>query len=177
LDSKQVQWCLAHAHRSPVTLQKALICLPNIAWGLFNWGEADYVWVSKNRYLTEVEIKVSVNDFKADGEKYKWKKNSSRLSMIKRFYYCVPEAIAGACRTILEESPIDEIREAGLLIATIEKGRPNIQEVKPSRINPAAKKLDDKQIDALWRLGYYRYWSLFDKFIEKKLDNSSLAVV
>ena len=44
------------------------IIVPNLSWGFFN-HEADLISVDKNGYLTEVEIKRSFEDFKADFKK------------------------------------------------------------------------------------------------------------
>lgn len=44
------------------------IIVPNLSWGFLN-HEADLIAVDKNGYLTEVEIKRSFEDFKADFKK------------------------------------------------------------------------------------------------------------
>ena len=44
------------------------IFVPNLSWGLLN-HEADLVILTKSGYLTEVEIKRSWEDFKADFKK------------------------------------------------------------------------------------------------------------
>lgn len=42
--------------------------IPNLSWGLLDY-EADFVAISKSGYMTEVEIKRSFEDFKADFSK------------------------------------------------------------------------------------------------------------
>lgn len=44
------------------------IIVPNVSWGLLN-HEADMVVMTKSGYLTEIEIKRSWEDFKADFKK------------------------------------------------------------------------------------------------------------
>ena len=44
------------------------IFVPNVSWGLLN-HEADMVVMTKSGYLTEIEIKRSWEDFKADFKK------------------------------------------------------------------------------------------------------------
>ncbi len=64
------------------------VVVPNVSWGLLNY-EADFVSMSKSGYLTEVEIKRSWQDFKADFQK-KHLHNDPRVSY---FFYCVPKSI------------------------------------------------------------------------------------
>ena len=52
------------------------IMIPNLSWGLLDY-EADFVVLSKSGYLTEVEIKRSWEDFKAD-----FNKKHKHLSLI-----------------------------------------------------------------------------------------------
>lgn len=62
--------------------------IPNLSWGLLDY-EADFVVLSKSGYLTEVEIKRSWEDFKADFNK----KHKHDADQVYYFYYCVPEKI------------------------------------------------------------------------------------
>lgn len=64
------------------------IVVPNVSWGLLNY-EADFVSMSKSGYLTEVEIKRSWQDFKADFQK-KHLHDDPRVSF---FFYCIPKSI------------------------------------------------------------------------------------
>ncbi len=58
--------------------------------------EADCLLVSAARYLTEIEIKTSFDDFKADS--CKWKNgNKKGFEVIKYFYYCMPLELAEKC--------------------------------------------------------------------------------
>lgn len=64
------------------------IFIPNLSWGLLDY-EADLVIITKSGYLTEVEIKRSWEDFKAD-----FKKNHKHDDpRVYNFHYCVPESI------------------------------------------------------------------------------------
>jgi hypothetical protein len=64
------------------------IVVPNISWGFLN-HEADMIVMSKSGYLTEIEIKRSLSDLKAD---FKKEHDHSDIR-IKYFYYCVPESL------------------------------------------------------------------------------------
>ena len=68
--------------------------------------ECDILIVTKNHYLTEVEIKISLSDLKADFKKEHQHKDEN----IKNFYYAFPEE--------MKEKAIELIPEgAGILIA------------------------------------------------------------
>lgn len=169
MNSKQVQWCLSNYYDSPVGLRKAEFIVPNINFG---WGEADYFFVSKSGYGTEVEIKVSIQDLRADFGKYKWQqaRPNNRDAVMKRFYYAVPEEIAGRALAVIENCEIPQVKEAGLLVVSIENHRPHVIESRPSGVNKLAKKLNDTQKLAYYRTAHFRYWTLFDNFIESRVD-------
>ncbi len=62
-------------------------CVPNVSWGWALGHEADLIVVDQNLKVTEVEIKVSLSDLKADFRKI----NGHRSSRIGRMYYAIPE--------------------------------------------------------------------------------------
>lgn len=64
------------------------IFIPNLSWGLLNY-EADLVIITKSGYLTEVEIKRSWEDFKADFKKG----HEHDDPRVYYFHYCIPESI------------------------------------------------------------------------------------
>jgi hypothetical protein len=69
------------------------IIVPNLSWGFLN-HEADLISIDKNGYLTEVEIKRSFEDFKADFQKDNYHDTHERVF---RFGYFVPKAILKEC--------------------------------------------------------------------------------
>ena len=113
--------------------------------------ECDMLIVTKNRYLTEVEIKISLSDLKADFKKEHQHKDEN----IKNFYYAFPEE--------MKEKAIELIPEgAGILIA-VEKecGIPyrKIECYRKPKINKEAKPINDIVLLKIYRLGYLRYWN------------------
>mgnify|MGYP003290876728 CR=1 FL=1 len=64
---------------------RGYIVIPNLKmdYGLY---EADFVYINKNNYLTEVEIKISIADFKADFKK----KHFLSCIHIRSLYYAMP---------------------------------------------------------------------------------------
>ena len=68
--------------------------------------ECDMLIVTKNHYLTEVEIKISLSDLKADFKK----KHQHKDENIKKFYYAFPAE--------MKEKALELIpKECGILIA------------------------------------------------------------
>lgn len=113
--------------------------------------ECDMLIVTKNYYLTEVEIKISLSDLKADFKK----KHQHKDENIKNFYYAFPEEMK---EKVLKLIP----KECGILIA-VEKecGIPyrKIECYRKPKINKEAKPINDIVLSKIYRLGYLRYWN------------------
>ena len=81
-----------------------LAVVENVSWGLGLRYEADLMCCSTKGYVTEIEIKVSMADWKNDHRKDKFQRtlcrNNERIiikdppSIIKKFYYAVPIDLA-----------------------------------------------------------------------------------
>ena len=127
------------------------IIVPNVWWGLGLNYEADLIIVSGSRYATEIEIKVSANDIKADLKK-RW--FTHRSDKIRRFYYAVPDYLQDC-----EHLPSD----CGLIVVDENL---NCKTIRAPRITKHARKLSDKEVSKLLHLGCMRIWSL------KKIINS-----
>lgn len=99
-------------------------------------GEPDVLGVTCNRYLTEIEIKRTVADFRCDQKKRHrinrciWLQHSPKL-----IYYLVAEDLKDRVRNILPEW-------AGLLYAT-ERGRIFVERSAP--VNHDSKRLSIKE--------------------------------
>ena len=85
LSVRQIQLAL---YNSPLFNKRSDTMATNISWGLLN-HEADFVSMNRSGYLTEVEIKRSWEDFKADFKK----DHEHKDERVYRFFYCVPEGI------------------------------------------------------------------------------------
>lgn len=115
--------------------------------------ECDMLIVTKNRYLTEVEIKISLSDLKADFKKEHQHKDEN----IKNFYYAFPEE--------MKEKAIELIPEgAGILIAVkkhLNSGYEyrDIECYRKPKINKEAKTINNIVLSRIYRLGYLRYWN------------------
>ena len=140
------------------------LCVENISWGLLPW-EADLVAMSGGSdYLTEIEIKISHADLKADFEKHKWKLWPTH-HLIRRFYYAVTEDVhrlAHKAGTWDRTPP-----HAGIIVAA----RVNYPDdstlldivrcevLRPAKVNSGARPLSPHEKYELARLGVMRYWT------------------
>ena len=115
--------------------------------------ECDMLIVTKNRYLTEVEIKISLSDLKADFKKEHQHKDEN----IKNFYYAFPAEMKEKAIELIPE-------EAGILIAIkkhLNSGYEyrDIECYRKPKINKEAKPINDIVLSRIYRLGYLRYWN------------------
>lgn len=117
----------------------------------YDW-ESDLLYVSKDGYLTEYEIKLSHSDFVADMKK---KKKHTRLNGTvdcpKYFYYVCPENIIA-----LSEIP----QYAGLIYVTPKQGYYKYHNVGVIKDAPilVSDKIDQERMELLYRKILYKYW-------------------
>lgn len=129
--------------------------------------ECDILSVSKKMYLREIEIKISISDFKAD----LFKKHQHIDENIRQFYYAVPYYILDKIKELVPEN-------AGILVAKIfektnRKGEVIskkwiIEKIKSPKNNNLAKPIDDKKLNVIFRIGYLKYW--FHRKRKEKLE-------
>lgn len=113
--------------------------------------ECDMLIVTKNHYLTEIEIKISLSDLKADFKK----KHQHKDENIKNFYYAFPEEIKEKAIELIPE-------EAGILIVIKKEDGIQYREIecyRKPKINKEAKPINDIVLSKIYRLGYLRYWN------------------
>ena len=127
----------------------------NISWG-FNIHECDILIISKSRYLTEVEIKVSKGDLQKDSKKT----HGHRDKRIKKMYYAVPVE--------LRDFALGHIPEAAGLITVEKQGDYDHCEIaKEAAVNPEARRMNDKDMIKLLRLGAIRVPNLKKLILEQ----------
>lgn len=127
------------------------VCVPNVSWGLELDGEADVIALSGAGYLTEVEIKISVADFRRDAQKWRHRRGYSS-PLVSAFYYAMPVTMWPKVGT---EFPH---QRAGLIIVSDDL-HATVEQKAPAR---ACRKLTDREREQLGRLGTMRYWSRRD---------------
>ena len=125
------------------------IIVPNVWCGLGFGHEIDVLVCSKNKYCTEVEIKVSLSDLKADIKK----PHGHYDERLRRLYFAVPK--------ILEKASLELIPDrAGLLVVErLENGTKiptAIKQVRGAKINKYAKPLTEQEYIKLLQLGCMR---------------------
>ena len=142
--------------------EKTLI-VPNVSYGFVRWGEIDMLKVEQSRYLTEIEIKVSLSDLKREWKKMRWAPvyQDGFRKTIRRYYIAMPEGLYETGRAVIPDwvgagiltvRPVEEIN--GRLT------RPYAYEKQKPRINKESKKITIEDLATLGRLGTLRYWSL-----------------
>lgn len=65
--------------------------------------ECDMLVLSKSGYLTEIEIKRSWEDFKAD---FKKKHSHENMGIIKNFFYCIPVSILNKVQDFFKDKKV-----------------------------------------------------------------------
>ena len=119
--------------------------VPNISWGMFKY-EMDFVVVTPQRYLYEIEIKRSWSDFMAD-----FKKNHIHDDKhVRKFYYCVPQAMADKVCEFCSD------RNIGVLFYTENK---YMGARRGACINTNSINLNDDELFKLSRLATIRFWT------------------
>ena len=136
------------------------IMIPNLSWGLLDY-EADFVAISKSGYMTEVEIKRSFEDFKADFSK----KHKHDAEQVYYFYYCVPESIISKVIEFLDSHFEHNDRKPAVLIydenGVVKAGGYGC------RYNPGNhRKLFLEEQLQIARLGTLRFWNLLEKTLK-----------
>ena len=129
------------------------LIVPNVSWGISGLHECDILALSKSNYATEIEIKISKADLRAD----KKKTHGHRHGHIARLYFAVP--------SFLKQEALEEIPErAGLLVAVMSEYNSQeiayLSEQKPCKRNSEAHQWTDLERSKLGRLGAMRILGL-----------------
>ncbi len=158
LTVKQIQYCIRYCG---IWNPRADLMVPNVSWGLLPY-EADFIIMTPNGYLTEIEIKRSFEDFKADFKKGH-KHDDER---IYHFYYCVPVSIKDKVIEFLDESyKYSGERSKPALLTYNEYGGITKERYGYSDAgrSPKVRKLFLEEQLKLAKLAAFRYWSTEEK--------------
>jgi len=145
------------------------IIVPNLSWGFFS-HECDLFLIRRSGFGFEVEIKRSKSDMQAD-----FKKNHGhvdRKNRITQLYYAFPAELLPKVEELVPE-------ECGIIIVDRADrfGRDYIYARlhKEAKRKKGAKRLTDKEILKITRLGCMRIWTLKDKLNKlKKNDKTNI---
>lgn len=169
--------------------QRSDIIVPNLSWSILPY-EADLIGISRSGQVTEVEIKRSLADLRAD---YK-KGHRHDASCVTYFYYCVPENLVEKAKTVILECeqkrcivPITE-KDCPALLYYNEQGQIFHTDFgKAKRFGYHQSSSDDRENAG--RMASLRYWDLLEKNIrpedrglQKKIrdverDNRAMKVI
>lgn len=170
LTVKQIEMIL---HDSGLWNRRQYLMIPNLSWGLLN-HEADFVAITKSGYLTEVEIKRSFADLKADFKKDVFHCDERVYS----FMYCLPLSIRDKALALFDEQygKIAELYGHDRNYEYTNKFFPYIlwydengnltSEPKKLHSRNGARKLFLEERETVGRLASLRYWDLAKKVIE-----------
>lgn len=123
--------------------------VPNVSWGLGLNHECDMLVLDSKGRFTEIEIKISASDLKADFNK----KHRHQSKIISRLIYAMPDWL---CDSHAHLIPSD----CGLI--SVFEVRPKVFKAKWVKICKHDKysRPSQKQIEKFYHLGCMRIWSL-----------------
>jgi hypothetical protein len=122
---------------------RANIIVPNVSWGWHLRYEADLVILRPSGWASEIEIKVSASDIRADLSKHH-QHDSTRF---RDLWLAVPVELA---------SNPDIPAEAGILAV----GPDGVRVVRCAKLKPGRRKVTDKEKLRLLELAHMRVWGL-----------------
>lgn len=120
------------------------LIVPNVSWGLY-LHECDLLVVSKSGYATEIEIKVTPSDLRADSKKI----HEHRSKRIKFLYFAMPKEMRGHVNDVPER--------AGVILVD---DKEYCELVRRPVSNPLAVKITPDDQFQIARLGTLRMWNL-----------------
>jgi len=126
------------------------IILPNLSWAILNSREADLVILKPSGHCTEIEIKQSFSDFKADFKKRHRKPGYSE-TFFRQLYYAIPNALTEKVMPLLPG-------HAGLIIVH-DVDNPYAQIKKKAPVNKEALPRTTEQQFNIMRLACMRLWT------------------
>jgi hypothetical protein len=127
-------------------------------------GRADLVVITRARYVTEVEIKISLADWRADRDKIKWRLDkvnspvdkgylSARRAHISRFFYAIPE-------TLEHKIPADLPVGVGIIVVRDQQNRYGHDRIDVLReaVRRKSTPISEQEFNRIMLTCYHRYW-------------------
>lgn len=144
MTSWQVMKLIAARPHSRFAQRKNWLVIPNVSWGFLRY-EADMLVITKAKYCTEIEVKVSMADWKQDFDKRKHKTPDPR---IKYQFYAAPYDLA------LRYPELDLPAGWGVIGVGDSEGIRILKEADARKSRPVT----DKELMILARLACFRVW-------------------
>ena len=129
-------------------IDRGCIPIPNVLMAGGNY-EADFIYINKNDYLTEVEIKISIPDFKADFKK----KHYHDSKDVRSLYYALPKDLYKKDKELFKSMAAD--RGAGIIVVS---GCRTCDIVQKAVIRKNVKPLGHWQMIGYMRLGCLKWF-------------------
>lgn len=152
--SRWTEDSIAYALATRVFPWRQYVVVPNVDWGLLT-HEADLVALSDSGWLSEIEIKISAADYRADASKPKHAlavSTPGHSPIINRFYYAMPDSVYEKIAPVPAGYGCIVLTESGRAYKIIEAERRH-----------GTRKLTEEERMKLMRLGYHRYWTRAQK--------------
>lgn len=136
------------------------LIVPNVSYGL-NLHECDLLVLSKSGYATEIEIKVSHSDLKADAKKW----HEHRSKRIKFLYFAMPAEM----KAYIDDVPA----KAGVILVSLKQyGSGYCEIVRRPLANALAVKFSMDDQFQMARLGTLRMWKLKHELRQSKPEKA-----
>lgn len=177
LSINQIESAIVERVDSPFYIRRNIV-IPNVSWGFLN-HEADLLVISRQRTLTEIEIKRTWTDFMADFHK----DHNHYDKKLSHLYFAVPYRMAervfhwlykgefadnNYCFSKVDKATEHNPYKAGIIVYTdwndkgtnIRYGRCCWVNVRAGRMNPDSEYvISDKEERKLLRLLAFRIWA------------------
>ena len=127
------------------------VIVPNVSWGWNLRHEADLIAVNSGNKVTEIEIKVSLSDLKADFKKEHGHRDY--LNRIGRLVYAVPVELRDAAAELIPEN-------CGIITVKWNGYRYSAEWYRATKYRKDVQPISDRELISLMRLGAMRIWSL-----------------
>ena len=153
------------------------IVVPNVSWAFFR-HECDILSLSASGYATEVELKISKSDLKADAKK----KHKHESALLKYLYFAVPDYLVDFALLNIPERAgllsVCRIENTGYYKSSLnvfyEVPKIRVHVIRKAKNNESVKKWSDVQIHKLLRVGVMRILGLKRKLLKYKLEKEGI---
>ena len=134
------------------------LIVPNISWAMFRY-EMDLIVVRPSGYATEIEIKISISDLRADQKKW----HGHRNDRIKNLYFAIPKTLLAKALPLIPE-------EAGILtVEAYDDGTVSVRcEVERQAKDRNKYKFNDREMLTIAKNAAIKLWSAKHKIRELK---------
>jgi len=148
MKAKEIEFALAKYYNP-----RLCNIIPNVSWGA-GIHECDLLVIKRSKWAIEIEIKISKSDMKADLKK----EHQHKHELISKLYYAMPVDIYEQCKDIIPIYAGIYVIDNSLFVKCI----------REATINKDARKLTDKEITNILRLGNMRTWSMREKILQEE---------